>query len=55
MKVKVVSNTYTVWLNGKEVMNYTPEDIPESGPVGIQLHHKNEMGMNYKSIKFAEI
>jgi hypothetical protein len=38
MKVKVVDKTYTVWLNGVEVMTYTSESIPANGPVGLQLH-----------------
>ena len=55
MKIKVVDKTYTVWLNGKEVMTYTSESIPESGPIGIQLHPGNEMSINYRNILLAEL
>ncbi|AWV97071.1 3-keto-disaccharide hydrolase [Arcticibacterium luteifluviistationis] len=55
MKIKVVGDNYIVWVNGTEVMNYTSEDIPATGPVGIQLHPGNEMGINYRSIKLSEI
>lgn len=55
MKIKVVGKTYTVWLNGIEVMNYTSEGIPASGPVGIQLHPNNEMSISYKNILLAKI
>ncbi len=55
MKIKLVDKTYTVWLNGVEVMNYTSENIPASGPIGIQLHPGNEMSISYKNIRLAEL
>ena len=55
MKVKVVDKTYTVWLNGKEVMTYTSEKIPASGPVGLQLHPGNDMKIQYRKIKLGVI
>lgn len=55
MKVKVVDKTYTVWLNGVEVMTYTSEEIPATGPVGLQLHPGNEMSINYRNILLAEL
>lgn len=55
MKIKVIDKTYTVWLNGVEVMNYTSEFIPAEGPIGIQLHPGNVMSINYKNIKLAEL
>ncbi|HNR08872.1 MAG TPA: DUF1080 domain-containing protein [Saprospiraceae bacterium] len=55
MKVKVVDKTYTVWLNGREVMTYTSEKIPESGPVGLQLHPGNDMQIQYRKIRLGEI
>ena len=53
MKVKVVGSTYTVWLNGSEVMTYTSENMPASGPVGFQLHPGNEMSCSFKNIRLA--
>ncbi len=55
IKVKVVDTTYTVWLNGTEVMTYTSEDLPAKGPVGLQLHPGNTMAVDYRNIKLAEI
>lgn len=55
MKVKVVDKTYTVWLNGKEVMTYTSENIPASGPVGLQLHPGNDMNIQYRKIKVGVV
>jgi hypothetical protein len=55
IKIKVVDKTYTVWLNGKEVMTYVSEKIPASGPIGIQLHPGNNMSIQYSKILLAEI
>ncbi|WP_304237309.1 DUF1080 domain-containing protein [Jiulongibacter sediminis] len=55
IKVKVVGDTYTVWLNGSEVMTYTSPDIPVSGPIGLQLHPGNIMAVDYKNIRIAEL
>jgi hypothetical protein len=55
MKIQLKDKTYTVWLNGKEVMTYTSENIPATGPLGIQLHPGNEMHIQYRKIKLAEI
>lgn len=55
MKIKVVGKTYTVWLNGVEVMTYTSDSIPASGPIGIQLHPGNEMSISYKNIVLAKL
>ncbi len=55
MKIKVVGNTYTVWLNGKELVTYTSEGMPLEGPIGIQLHPGKEMSIFYKNIRLAEL
>jgi hypothetical protein len=55
MKIKLVDKTYTVWLNGVEVMTYTSADIPPSGAIGIQCHPGNEMSISYRNIKLAEL
>ena len=55
MKVKVVGSTYTVWLNGAEVMTYTSENMPASGPVGFQLHPGHEMSCSFKNIRLAAL
>lgn len=55
MKIRVVDQSYTVWLNGKEVMTYTSENMPETGPIGLQLHPNNEMSIAFKNLKIGEI
>ncbi|MEO7768975.1 MAG: DUF1080 domain-containing protein [Ferruginibacter sp.] len=55
LKIKVVNKTYTVSLNGVEVMTYTSENIPATGPIGIQLHPGVDMSISYKNIYLAEL
>lgn len=55
IRVKAVGNKYTAWLNGQEVMNYTSEDVKESGPIGIQLHPNRDMSIYYKNIFVKEL
>lgn len=55
LQIKVIGNTYTAYLNGKQVMTYTSEGMPASGPIGIQLHPGNEMSISYRKILLAEL
>ncbi len=55
IKARAVGNTYKVWLNGKEVMNYILEDANLEGPIGIQLHPNREMSIQFKNISVAEL
>ena len=55
LKIKLVDKTYTVWLNGVEVMTYTSADIPAAGPIGLQLHPGNEMSISYRNMRLAEL
>lgn len=55
MKIQAKDNVYTVWLNGQEVMTYTSENVPDKGPIGLQLHPGNEMSIDYRNIMVAEL
>ena len=55
LKIKVVGKTYTVWLNSLEVMTYTSETMPPSGPIGIQLHPGNDMTISYRNMTLGTL
>ena len=55
MKAIARGNTYKVWLNGKEVMNYTLENANLKGPIGIQLHPNRDMTIQFKNIVVADL
>lgn len=50
IKAMAIGNTYKVWLNGTEVMNYTLENANLEGPIGLQLHPNREMSIQFKNI-----
>lgn len=55
IRIKAIDNVYTVWLNGKEVVTYTSENVPEEGPIGLQLHPGRDMTASFRNIKIGEI
>lgn len=54
LKIVVRGKTYTTHLNGKQVMTYQSDSAIPKGPIGIQLHSKREMAIDYRNIKVAE-
>ena len=55
IKATAVGNSYKVWLNGTEVMNYTLENANLEGPIGIQLHPSRDMTIQFKNILVGEL
>ena len=55
MKIQAVGKKYTVWLNGKQVMTYESDSAIEEGPIGIQLHAKRDMAIDYRNIRLGEL
>lgn len=55
LKVVAEGKKYTSYLNGKKVMTYESDSAIEKGPVGLQLHVKRDMTIDYRNIKLAEI
>ena len=51
LKIEVKGMTYTSYLNGKKVMTYTSESGKEKGPIGLQLHGKRYMSIDFRNIK----
>ncbi len=55
IRVKVIGNSYTTWLNDAEVMTYESETIAPEGPIGIQVHPKREMSVDFRNILAQEL
>jgi len=55
MTIVAIGKDYTVWLNGKYIMNYKSDSAEVKGPIGIQLHGNREMSCQYRNIKLAEL
>jgi len=55
MRIQLVDQTYKVWLNGQEVMTYTSENMPEKGPIGLQLHPNNDMTVAFRNLRIEKL
>ncbi|MFT4567634.1 MAG: hypothetical protein ACI9FN_002601 [Saprospiraceae bacterium] len=55
IKVRAIGNQYTTWLNGEEVMNYTSTDGIAEGPIGLQLHPKRNMEIDFRNIRIGKV
>jgi len=55
MKISAKGGQYVVWLNGKQVLDYTSEKPAKEGPIGIQLHGGKVMGIDYRNMKAARL
>ncbi|NRA95087.1 MAG: DUF1080 domain-containing protein [Planctomycetes bacterium] len=55
LRIRAVGKTYTTWLNGVEVMNYTSDSAIEEGPLGIQLHGGRKMTIQYRNMAVTEL
>jgi len=55
LKVRVMGSSYTTWLNGKEIMTYDSKTIIPEGPIGIQVHPKREMRVDFRNILATEL
>ena len=51
MKIVAVGDTYTVDLNGVEVMSYRSPNAIESGPIGLQVHRGVVMRIEFRDIQ----
>jgi hypothetical protein len=55
LRIEARGMEYAVSLNGKKVMTYTSETGQAKGPIGIQLHGKRDMAIDFRNIKAAEL
>lgn len=50
MKIVAKGKTYTVTLNGKQVIEYLSDTAKESGPLGLQVHPGVKMKVEFKNV-----
>lgn len=48
-------DSYRVWLNGTEILQYSLDSANPQGPIGLQLHPGNEMTIHFKNIRVADM
>ncbi len=56
IRLKAEGDTFTVWLNGKEVVgHYTNPKYSEPAPIGLQIHPGLKMKVEYRRIRLREL
>jgi hypothetical protein len=54
-KIEARGNTFTTWINGHQVSQYTNPRYSEAGPLGLQFHDGLKMKVEFKNIRIAEL
>jgi hypothetical protein len=54
IKIDVTGKKYIVTLNGKQVLDYTTDEIVESGPIGLQVHPGLMMEIHFRELKITQ-
>ncbi len=56
MKIRVVGDRVTTWLNGIEMVDYTDEKIGEAiGVIALQIHSGGGIKVNWRNIEVNEL
>jgi hypothetical protein len=56
MKVRVSADTVDTWLNGTHMVHLVDRKIgAHSGPIALQMHKGNNVGVRFKHIKLTEL
>jgi hypothetical protein len=53
IRVEAKGDTFTVWLNGERVSQYTAATYAEPAPIGLQIHKGLPMKVEYRNIRAA--
>jgi hypothetical protein len=51
IRVEAKGDTFTVWLNGQRVSQYTDAKYAEPGPIGLQIHAHVRMKVEFRDIR----
>jgi hypothetical protein len=48
-------DTFTAWLNGQKLVEYTDQKWPEAAPIGLQIHPGLKMKVEFRNIRLKEL
>jgi hypothetical protein len=51
IRLEAKGATFVVWINGKEVANYTNAKYPDAGPIGLQIHPGLKMKVEFRNLR----
>ena len=51
IRLAAKGDTFTVWLNGQQVSQYTSDKYREPAPIGLQIHANVEMKVEFRDLR----
>ena len=55
VRLQVIGDTATVWLNGEQVTKYANPKYAAPGPIGLQVHPGVAMRVEYRDVRLKEL
>ena len=55
IRLEARGETFTVWLNGEQVVRYTDAKYAAAGPIGLQIHGGLEMKVEFRDLRAAAL
>jgi hypothetical protein len=50
-RLEAMGDSFSVWLNGDKVANYTNATFAAGGPIGLQIHPDLKMKVEFRNIR----
>ena len=50
-RIKALGDTFTVWLNGRQISQYADARYPGGAPIGLQVHPGLKMKVEFRNIR----
>jgi 3-keto-disaccharide hydrolase len=54
-RLEARGDTFTVWLNGEQVVKYVNPKYAEAAPIGLQIHPGVKMKVEFRNIRFKSL
>jgi len=55
VRMEAKGDTFTVWLNGRQVCEYTNPKYHDPAPIGLQIHPGLNMKVEYRNLKIKQL
>jgi hypothetical protein len=55
IRIQAKGNTFTCWINGTKASEYNDAKFSGAAPLGLQIHGKVQMKVEYRNMKIAEL
>jgi len=55
IRLQAKGNTFTVWLNGQKVVEYTDSRYPDPYAIGLQIHPGLKMKIEFRNIRLKDL